>query len=81
MVCNQPFPEDYGIIDGGADHVAIRPVRRGRTMTIIPSPQPGLIICDDLPADYVRFLYGNRIDRETMVFSRSDALRGSGEPS
>ncbi len=46
-------------------------------MTIVPPPRVGVIICDDLPEAYVRFLYGNRIDRAAVVFSRSDAMRAA----
>ncbi len=32
------------------------------------------IVAGDLPEEYVRFLYGTRVNRETQVFSRPDAL-------
>ena len=44
-------------------------------MTIVPPARPAVIICDDLPADYVRRMLGHRIDRDTAIFSRADALR------
>ena len=32
-----------------------------------------VVVCDDLPAEYVRFLYGDRI-KGAQVFSRNDAI-------
>jgi hypothetical protein len=42
-----------------------------------PSCQTAVIVCEDLPEAYVRQLYGDRIGRDTEVFSRPDALRKS----
>ena len=33
------------------------------------------VISDDIPEAYLRRLLGHRVDRDTVVFSRSDALR------
>ena len=38
-------------------------------------PRRPIIVSDDIPAEYLRRLLGRRINRETVVFSRSDALR------
>jgi hypothetical protein len=37
-------------------------------------PRP-IIVSDDLPEAYVRLLYGDRIDRDVPIFSRTDAVR------
>ena len=34
-----------------------------------------MILSDDLPEAYLRFLYGSRIDQRTLIHSRPDAVR------
>jgi hypothetical protein len=38
-------------------------------------PRLPIIISDDIPSAYLRRLLGHRVDHDTAVFSRVDALR------